>query len=192
MLIWSLIFIRAFGLGPLTGALAIAFTDTGTLGKLFSEALENIDGKQVANKNVPGSTANWDASFRLALGNELSGDRPWLGTYFLVAIYDRELTPAEIVANFRAGTDAPAAPPVAPADISAELFDTKVAAIIANHCLECHDAATRKGKLDLSHKANAFAGGREGTPIIPGKSGESLLWESVASDEMPDERIKNK
>ena len=28
MLIWSLIFIRAFGLGPLTGALAIAFTDT--------------------------------------------------------------------------------------------------------------------------------------------------------------------
>ena len=47
MLIWSLIFIRSFGLGPLTGALAIAFTDTGTLGKLFSEALENIDEKQV-------------------------------------------------------------------------------------------------------------------------------------------------
>lgn len=47
MLIWSLIFIRSFGLGPLTGALAIAFTDTGTLGKLFSEALENIDKKQV-------------------------------------------------------------------------------------------------------------------------------------------------
>jgi len=47
MLIWSLIFIRAFGLGPLTGSLAIAFTDTGSLGKLFSEALENIDRKQV-------------------------------------------------------------------------------------------------------------------------------------------------
>ena len=46
-LIWSLIFIRAFGLGPLTGSLAIGITDMGTLGKLFSEALENIDGKQV-------------------------------------------------------------------------------------------------------------------------------------------------
>jgi len=46
-LIWSLIFIRAFGLGPLTGIMAIAFTDTGTLGKLYSEALENIDGRQV-------------------------------------------------------------------------------------------------------------------------------------------------
>lgn len=47
MLVWSLIFIRAFGLGPLTGTLAIAFTETGELGKLFSEALENIDKKQV-------------------------------------------------------------------------------------------------------------------------------------------------
>ncbi len=56
MLIWSLIFIRAFGLGPLTGALAIAFTDTGTLGKLFSEALENIDNKQVEGVQATGAS----------------------------------------------------------------------------------------------------------------------------------------
>ena len=56
MLIWSLIFIRAFGLGPLTGALAIAFTDTGTLGKLFSEALENIDEKQVEGVKATGAS----------------------------------------------------------------------------------------------------------------------------------------
>ena len=56
MLIWSLIFIRAFGLGPLTGALAIAFTDTGTLGKLFSEALENIDDKQVEGVKATGAS----------------------------------------------------------------------------------------------------------------------------------------
>lgn len=56
MLIWSLIFIRSFGLGPLTGALAIAFTDTGTLGKLFSEALENIDRRQVEGVNATGAS----------------------------------------------------------------------------------------------------------------------------------------
>ncbi|MCX2723342.1 phosphonate ABC transporter, permease protein PhnE [Roseibium salinum] len=56
MLIWSLIFIRAFGLGPLTGALAIAFTDTGTLGKLFSEALENIDNRQVEGVRATGAS----------------------------------------------------------------------------------------------------------------------------------------
>ncbi len=56
MLIWSLIFIRAFGIGPLTGALAIAFTDTGSLGKLFSEALENIDDKQVDGVRATGAS----------------------------------------------------------------------------------------------------------------------------------------
>ena len=55
MLIWSLIFIRAFGLGPLTGAMAIAFTDTGTFGKLFSEALENIDKRQIEGVSATGA-----------------------------------------------------------------------------------------------------------------------------------------
>ncbi len=55
MLIWSLIFIRAFGLGPLTGALAIAFTDTGSLGKLFSEALEGVNKKQMEGVHATGA-----------------------------------------------------------------------------------------------------------------------------------------
>lgn len=45
-LIWCLIFLRAFGPGLFTGIFAIAFTDTGTLGKLMSEAIENADNKQ--------------------------------------------------------------------------------------------------------------------------------------------------
>ncbi|MEE4118119.1 MAG: phosphonate ABC transporter, permease protein PhnE [Paracoccaceae bacterium] len=46
-LIWTIVLSRAFGPGPLTGALAILFTDTGSFGKIFSEALENVDGKQI-------------------------------------------------------------------------------------------------------------------------------------------------
>lgn len=46
VLIWSLIFLRAFGPGLFTGIFAIAFTDTGTFGKLMSEAVENTDAKQ--------------------------------------------------------------------------------------------------------------------------------------------------
>ena len=45
MLIWALFFTRAFGPGPLAGSAAIFFTETGTLGKIYSEALENIDDK---------------------------------------------------------------------------------------------------------------------------------------------------
>ncbi len=46
-LIWTIVLARAFGPGPLTGALAILVTDTGTFGKIFSEALENVDQKQI-------------------------------------------------------------------------------------------------------------------------------------------------
>ena len=56
MLIWSLIFIRAFGLGPLTGILAISFTLVGELGKLFSEAIENIDDRQVDGVKSTGAS----------------------------------------------------------------------------------------------------------------------------------------
>lgn len=46
-LIWTIVLARAFGPGPLTGALAILVTDTGTFGKIFSEALENVDDRQI-------------------------------------------------------------------------------------------------------------------------------------------------
>ncbi|THH37182.1 phosphonate ABC transporter, permease protein PhnE [Aliishimia ponticola] len=54
-LIWTIILTRAFGLGPLTGALAILITDTGTFGKLFSEALENVDEKQIEGVQSTGA-----------------------------------------------------------------------------------------------------------------------------------------
>lgn len=55
-LIWSLIFIRAFGLGPLSGIFAFLFTETGTFGKLFSEAIENIDRRQPEGVQATGAS----------------------------------------------------------------------------------------------------------------------------------------
>lgn len=46
-LILALIFIRAFGLGPLAGVLAIAVGEIGVLAKLYAEAIENTSGKPV-------------------------------------------------------------------------------------------------------------------------------------------------
>ncbi|MBI5260416.1 MAG: phosphonate ABC transporter, permease protein PhnE [Bradyrhizobium sp.] len=42
-LIWALIFINVVGLGPFAGILAVAMSDFGTFGKLFSEAIEAAD-----------------------------------------------------------------------------------------------------------------------------------------------------
>lgn len=54
-LIWTVILSRALGPGPLTGALAIMLTDIGSFGKLFSEALENIDRRQVEGLRATGA-----------------------------------------------------------------------------------------------------------------------------------------
>jgi phosphonate transport system permease protein len=59
MLIWALFFVRGFGPGPIPGIAAIFFTDTGTLGKTNTEALENIDDKQREGvRSVGASPAN--------------------------------------------------------------------------------------------------------------------------------------
>jgi phosphonate transport system permease protein len=45
-LIWALAFVRAVGLGPLAGVLAIAMSDIAMFAKLFAEAIENADRRQ--------------------------------------------------------------------------------------------------------------------------------------------------
>ena len=54
-LIWTIILSRAFGPGPMTGALAILITDTGSFGKMFSEALENVDEKEIEGVSSTGA-----------------------------------------------------------------------------------------------------------------------------------------
>ena len=43
MAIWGLIFVRAVGMGPLAGVLAIVMQDLGLLGKLFAEGHEAVE-----------------------------------------------------------------------------------------------------------------------------------------------------
>jgi phosphonate transport system permease protein len=46
-LIWALVFVRAMGLGPVAGILAIFVSDAGVLAKLYSEAIENAERGQI-------------------------------------------------------------------------------------------------------------------------------------------------
>ncbi|MEM8851569.1 MAG: phosphonate ABC transporter, permease protein PhnE [Pseudomonadota bacterium] len=62
-LIWTIILSRAFGPGPMTGTLAILLTDTGTFGKMFSEALENVDQRQIEGVRSTGAGAVLRARF---------------------------------------------------------------------------------------------------------------------------------
>jgi phosphonate transport system permease protein len=46
-LVWALIWVNVVGLGPFAGVLAIAISDIGSFGKLFSEAIEASDKRPV-------------------------------------------------------------------------------------------------------------------------------------------------
>jgi hypothetical protein len=71
-----------------------------------------VNGRQIyvngVNANVPdpqkgGSISNWDNTFALVLGNEVSGDRSWQGLIKFVAIHSRALSAAQVMQNFNAG-----------------------------------------------------------------------------------------
>jgi phosphonate transport system permease protein len=64
-LVFALIFVFAFGIGPLAGILAIAIHSMGGSGKLFAEAVENIDMKPVDGLRATG--ANWVQTIRFAV-----------------------------------------------------------------------------------------------------------------------------
>lgn len=55
-LIWALVFVRAVGLGPLAGIMAIALVDLGTLAKLYSEAIDNASRQPVEGIRASGGT----------------------------------------------------------------------------------------------------------------------------------------
>jgi len=54
-LFWALIFILAVGLGPFAGVLALGFHTGGVLGKLFSEAMENVDPRPIEALQTTGA-----------------------------------------------------------------------------------------------------------------------------------------
>jgi phosphonate transport system permease protein len=64
-IVFALIFVIAFGLGPMAGVLAIAIHSIGALGKQYAEMVENIDMKPVEGVRCTG--ASWVSCMRFAV-----------------------------------------------------------------------------------------------------------------------------
>jgi phosphonate transport system permease protein len=64
-LVYALIFVFSFGIGPFPGVLAIAIHSCGALGKLFSEVNENVD--LGPTEGVTASGGNWFQMIRYAV-----------------------------------------------------------------------------------------------------------------------------
>ncbi|MBM3581287.1 MAG: phosphonate ABC transporter, permease protein PhnE [Alphaproteobacteria bacterium] len=64
-IVYALIFVVAFGVGPFAGFLALTVHTVGAMGKLYAEANENIDERQL--EGVRASGGNWFEVIRFAV-----------------------------------------------------------------------------------------------------------------------------
>jgi hypothetical protein len=73
---------------------------------------DSVNGRQIyvngvsvgpADAQKGGTISNWDSTFALVLGNEVSGDRSWQGLIKFVAIHSRAMSATQIMQNFNAG-----------------------------------------------------------------------------------------
>lgn len=64
------------------------------------------------------------------------------------------------------------------------LFNSDVAALLKEHCLKCHGGEKgSKGGLDLVTREFLLKGGDNGPGVVPGKSAESLLVQSIRHED---------
>ena len=66
------------------------------------------DGRLEVAESWTGDLDNWDSAFRLVMGNEIGGSRPWLGTLHRVAIWDGSVN--QVQADNLFNGDPPGAP----------------------------------------------------------------------------------
>jgi hypothetical protein len=66
-----------------------------------------------------------------------------------------------------------------------EFFEKRIRPLFVQHCYRCHSQEAKKlgGKLYLDSREGVRVGGRSGPAIVPGKPKQSLLMESVRSED---------
>lgn len=78
----------------------------------------SVGGSSVMTKTVDGDLSNWNANYKLGLGNEFGGGRPWLGEFYRVAYYSCALSRSDVTVNFELGPQVDALPEAQPAPTS--------------------------------------------------------------------------
>lgn len=69
-------------------------------------------------------------------------------------------------------------------------FEKSVLPIFEAKCLRCHGEKKQKGMLDLRTKSALVRGGENGPALMPRSLKDSLLWEKIRTDQMPEGVVK--
>lgn len=112
-----------------------------------------LNGVQANTGTRTGDFSAWDDAYQFALANEFAsaaGDRDWLGTFHLVAVYDRALSAAEVLQNYNAGPRPVAGgPPDAPSNLTATAISSQIIS------LSWTDNATNEAGFEIQRKEGA-------------------------------------
>src|SRR4051812_38188434 len=79
-------------------------------------------------------------------------------------------------------------PPIAPIDLKRTEpvdFNKDILPIFESKCFVCHSGSVTEGKFDMSTHAKVLKGGKRGPAVIPGKSGESNLYQFCSRQKKP-------
>ncbi|MFO1465581.1 MAG: LamG-like jellyroll fold domain-containing protein [Steroidobacteraceae bacterium] len=98
------------------GMPALATTDDARLAQASLQhvvvTFDPVNGRRIyvngvfsgdVDKQTGGTLGNWDNTFALVLGNEVSSNRSWAGVVRMVVIHNRALSDVQIKQNFAAG-----------------------------------------------------------------------------------------
>lgn len=142
-----------------------------------------VNGRETAREQRAGDLANWSTDFRFALGNELTGDRPWRGELHRVALFARALSVDEVARRFRDERPmvddwAARLPPAVERRVS---FVQDIEPLLRRRCFECHAGETEEGGFSLANRERALAGSASGRVIDLKRSEASRLMQLVTS-----------
>jgi hypothetical protein len=87
------------------GVVRVGLTHLVVTRSRSGQAVFYVDGVERGHQAIGGDFSKWTRDGRLSLADEASteGGLPWLGAYYLVAIYSRALPVDEVVQHFKAG-----------------------------------------------------------------------------------------
>ncbi|GAB4411543.1 MAG: hypothetical protein OHK0039_16770 [Bacteroidia bacterium] len=151
-----------------------------------------VNGTQVAADYRSGSFSNWNSSYKFALANELTENRPWEGTYYLTAVYSKALSFNEVYQNYQAGNSS-STPGTGGSTCSAtgqilyERWEGISGSAVANLTASANYPATPNHTVVLTNLFEAPAnvadnyGARISGYVCPPQTGQYLFW--IAGDD---------
>lgn len=110
-----------------------------------------LNGVLDSKMYLEGTFENWDSTYLFGVGNEFVDNKPWLGSFYYLGIFDRELSKNEIQHNYLLGIDGISNELVPPTNLSSTFENSSVK-------LNWNDNSDNETKFIIKRKDGLYSG----------------------------------